>query len=86
MSEIHGVFVDITAVAVNRRCWAECSFLPVSTPTPTDLATTETRWLSNDLVRYAKCLVLIAMQTGEAVAGRHKLCDESISEQRRQQS
>ena len=51
MSEMDGVFVDITDVAGNRRCWAECSlpFLPVSTPT--DLAATETRWLGNDPVQ-----------------------------------
>lgn len=80
MSEIDGVFVDITAVAGNRRCWAECSlpFLPVSTPT--DLAATETRWLGNDPVRYA----LIAMQIGRAVAGRHKIREVSSSEERRE--
>ena len=85
MSEIHGVFVDITAVAVNRRCWAECS-LPSA-----GIHTHRSGYHGDSMAQQrrgalCKCLVLIAMQTGEAVAGRHKICDESIWEQRRQQS
>ena len=53
MSEIDGVFVDNTAFAGNRRCWAECS-LPYA-GIHTDLAATETRWLGNDPVRCLQC-------------------------------
>lgn len=75
MSEIDGVFVDNTAVAGNRRCWAECSLPYAGIHTPTNL-----RWRldGSATTRY------VAMQTGRAVAVRHKICEVSISEERRE--